>query len=269
MIDADLSMREFEEISKRAFVSAASSRAVRRNGTVNRSRVAAITGLSRAEVTALFVGDSLTLQRSQKSRAGRVIDGWTNDPRFRTRVGAPRVLPLVAGPNSFAELVRLYAGDIPPKAILDRLQQLQLVNIQPETLGSRARVHLVRKAPTSRMTSQLISVVEHLANALRTTASGHPTTVSSVRLRAKDQPQLAAIARAALERQEVFLSGLESSFPATADASAELEIVVGISQIGPVLGGETNSGIRPDHANRTTRLRKKYDGKAAQRNVAK
>ena len=243
MIDADLSMGEFEEIAKRAYVTVASGRAARSNGSVNLSRVAAVTGLSRAEVKALFAGAKNLPQQPPRSRAGRVIDGWTTDPKFRTSIGAPRPLALAAGPSSFVELVRRYAGDIPPKAILDRLERLQLVKVMPTRSKGSKRVHLVKKAPTTRLNSHLLPIVEHLADALCATGPNNSTTLSAVRLKARDQPQLAAIVRAAIERRDVFLSGLESSFQSTSEKGPELEIFVGVSQLGKPISPESGAQI--------------------------
>lgn len=235
MIDADLPMREFEDIAKRAFVSVAGARALRRNGTVNRSRVAAITGLSRAEVTALFADANSVTRASHKSRAGRVVDGWSTDRRFRTAARTPRVLTISNGAGSFSELVRLYAGDIPPKAILDRMERLKLVRVLLPAGQKQKRVQLLKKVPGGTLYPDLLTVVKHLSNALRAPQHSLFTTVTSTRIYARDSIQLAAISRAAEERREVFLSGLQSSFPRRAAGTAtSFEVFVGIAPATPL-----------------------------------
>ena len=234
MIDADLSMQEFEDIAKRAYVSVASSRAARGNGTVNLSQVAAITGLNRAEVKTLFNGARPATQAVQKSRAARVVDGWTTDPLFATRTGSPRILQLGEGPQSFSELVRRYAGDIPPRAILDRLERLGLVTVTLNRARARGRVQLLQKAPSNALSPLVDSVTAHLANTLRNPKESPLTTVCSVRLPAADAPTLAAIARAAIERRDAFLSGLVSSFPASSECQPSLEVFVSIAPLTDV-----------------------------------
>lgn len=227
MIDADISISEFEEIAKRAYVSVASNRTVKRNGSINQSSVAAITGLSRPEVKTLFSALPTTLKRP-RSRAGRVIDGWRNDARFATSAGVTRVIPLAGSQRSFAELVRLYAGDIPPKAMLDRLQRLKLVRILAAARNQPRRVELMRTSANAHMDPQLAIVLSYLSNALRADFSKESAAISTVRLRAKDEIQLAAIGRAAYERSEAFISGLEKSFPQEAGSDQMIEIFVGL-----------------------------------------
>jgi hypothetical protein len=230
MIDSDLSLKEFEDIAKRAYVVVASNRATRASGTVNHSQVAAITGLSRAEVKGLLAPHVPVPAVTNPSRAARVIDGWTNDPRFRRRDGEARVLRLTEGTYSFKELVRLYAGDIPPKAILDRLKRLRLVRVTPDTRSPAARVHLIQKAPSSSLNAEAADVLGHLSRALNTASTGQIPRVASARLTAKDSPQLAAIARAVIERRDAFLSGLTSSFSESPRGGPFIEILVSIAR---------------------------------------
>jgi len=230
MIDADISMSELEEIAKRAYVSVASNRSAKRNGSVNQSSVAAITGLSRPEVKALFLKNPSDPVKAPRSRAGRVIDGWTNDSRFITSAGEARVIPLATGQRSFAELVRLYAGDIPPKAMLDRLERLKLVRILPASRSQPRRVQLARTTAAARLNPQVAVVLGHLSDALRAACSEESVPFSTVRLFANDESQLAAVGRAANERKEAFLSGLESSFPPVPGNERTIEIVLGLWQ---------------------------------------
>src|SRR5690606_26301935 len=55
------------------------------------------------------------------------ISGWTQDEAFMDSQGNPADLPLDNSPNSFAELVRRYSGDAPPRAVLDELEQVGAV----------------------------------------------------------------------------------------------------------------------------------------------
>lgn len=256
MIDADLSMQEFEEIAKRAYVSVASHRAARRNGTVNRSRVAAITGLSRAEVKTLFTSGSTAATKVQKSRAARVVEGWTTDPLFSTRAGSARVLQLGDGSQSFSELVRLYAGDIPPRAMLDRLQRLGLVAVTLNRAKSGGRVQLVKKTPTNALSPLVDPIIEHLSNALRSAKESPLTAVSSVQLPAPDAPTLAAITRAAIERRDVFLSGLVSSFPVSSNRYPSLEVFVSISPRGTKSGESPSASVGRERRHNKRRLKR-------------
>lgn len=106
------------------------------------SRVSALTGLTRKEVKRLLEEDSHDAHDGQArySRAVRVISGWLHDERFHSESGKPAVLPVDAGQNSFALLVKEYSGDIPTMAMLAMLEEGGTVSV------SKGRVRLVRHA---------------------------------------------------------------------------------------------------------------------------
>src|SRR5689334_4650487 len=136
--------RLFGELAAEAFVKAACQASTLRNGRINQSRVAVLTGLSRPEVRKLMRGPRTASSRYQP-RTMRLIDGWTSDPRYTTRDGTARPLPMNGRPPSFAALVRKYAGDVPHHAVLEELRHTNLVNEQP------GRVELIAPvASTSR-----------------------------------------------------------------------------------------------------------------------
>ncbi|MDH5180921.1 MAG: DUF6502 family protein [Gammaproteobacteria bacterium] len=87
------------------------------------SRISTITGLSRKEVTRLKQEAEIDLDElnMQYNRAARVITGWVRDADFHDARGQPAALTLEEGQQSFAELVKRFSGDIPPRAIADEL----------------------------------------------------------------------------------------------------------------------------------------------------
>lgn len=106
------------------------------------SRVSALTGLTRKEVSRLLDAGAadVMLEQARYNRAIRVISGWRNDSYYHDTSGKPAVLPLEGDGASFANLVRDYSGDIPTMAMLTMLQEAGSVNV------SRQRVRLVRNA---------------------------------------------------------------------------------------------------------------------------
>lgn len=106
------------------------------------SRVSALTGLTRKEVSRLLeVGDAdVMLEQVRFNRAVRVISGWRNDSQFHDPSGKPATLPVDGKGNTFASLVRQYSGDIPTMAMLAMLQEAGSVNV------SKQMVSLVRNA---------------------------------------------------------------------------------------------------------------------------
>src|SRR6185369_12275619 len=106
------------------------------------SRVALLTGLSRKEVLrvtrlAPSIDSSLV---EQHNRSTRVVSGWTRDERF-CKSGQAADLPFDGDEVSFAELVKLYSGDITPRAVLDELLRSGLVERRED-----GRLHLVAPA---------------------------------------------------------------------------------------------------------------------------
>jgi hypothetical protein len=106
------------------------------------SRVSALTGLTRKEVSRLLeVGDAdVLLEQARYNRAIRVISGWRNDSRYHDASGKPAVLPLEGERKSFARLVREYSGDIPTMTMLSMLREAGSVSL------SKQQVTLVRNA---------------------------------------------------------------------------------------------------------------------------
>ncbi|HET7922826.1 MAG TPA: DUF6502 family protein [Gammaproteobacteria bacterium] len=127
-----MSCLEFEEISRWVFVDVSlreSEFALPNRQRPFKSRAAILTGLSRKEVMRLaqLPPPDERAAIPSRNRALRVVAGWMTHNSFVDEDGQPRELPLNKGANSFAELVRLYSGDVPHRAILDELVQNGLV----------------------------------------------------------------------------------------------------------------------------------------------
>jgi len=127
--------RRFGEVVRTAFVQAAANRARLLNGRVNYSRVAAQTGLSRADVKRLLQADSSGLfnratSRSDQTPVERVISGWRQDSEFTTRHGTPRTLSISGPSGSFRLLVKKHGGDVPHRAVLEELKRARVVTIK-------------------------------------------------------------------------------------------------------------------------------------------
>jgi hypothetical protein len=175
LLTAGISAPEFERSSKVAFVKAASRVARLGNARLNKSAVAAMTGLSRAEVKRLAGADLVAREGSRdRQRALRVLDGWQADPEFLDSSGLPRPLSLQDGNGEFSELVRRYSGDIPPRAILRELNRLELVT-------SAQKIIQVRKAdPDSRPLRQLQTLVAALGPILSGLSLSRPVPAKIV-----------------------------------------------------------------------------------------
>ncbi len=117
---------EFSETGKEVYVEVA-LRHFEKEGKINKSRVAVLTGLTRKEVKNV-VDRSLAASKGDKtrSRPAKVLTGWYSDPTYQGPYGIPLELPYestdsdAAVPN-FVALVRNYSGDMAPRQMLNQL----------------------------------------------------------------------------------------------------------------------------------------------------
>jgi hypothetical protein len=106
-------------LTKTAFVDAARSIGPKLNSKANIARIAALTGLTRVEVSRILKADrTLAISDNHLNRASRVAAGWRTDKRYLDRRGSPRRLALSGSGLGFADLVKRYSGDIPARAML-------------------------------------------------------------------------------------------------------------------------------------------------------
>lgn len=136
----------FAELMRRAYVDAALEDFPDHRRKMTDSRAAVLTGLTRKEVKRqreMLSGQPLQpREQRQGNRASRVVAGWVHDARFRDARGQPAVLPM-EGEVSFSELVRLYSGDMTPRAVLDELLRVGVVS---QGTGGREGLVLRKRA---------------------------------------------------------------------------------------------------------------------------
>ena len=114
------SIGEFLAASKEAFIEAATELLKSRGIRPTTSRIAVMTGLTRAEVSRIRDGNTILPAAVSEPRTERVMNAWFTDPEFLDEDGAPRVLPEF-GELSFELLVKKYSGDMPRRALLEEL----------------------------------------------------------------------------------------------------------------------------------------------------
>lgn len=116
--------REFDAIARGVFVDVATEEYGLRGRPTNMSRVSAITGISRKEVSRLR--DTTATPRwspaSQVNPAAMVLHYWHHDADFCLAPDNARPLPF-QGTASFSALVGRYGGDIPAGAMRATLLQ--------------------------------------------------------------------------------------------------------------------------------------------------
>lgn len=131
--------REFSELSKAAFVSVAGEDYGVHGRPTNVSRIAAMTGLTRKEISRLRKkidnDDAATCDRGTPLE--EVISAWRSRSEFLDSDGNPAALPFTRKRGSFPTLVKQFAGDIPEGAMRKELLRIGAVEIVGETCRLR------------------------------------------------------------------------------------------------------------------------------------
>lgn len=158
----------FVDLAKRAYVDVALADFAIPGRKPSVSRVSVLTGLTRKEVQRLTEGPGEVdgEQVARHNRAARVVAGWVRDPEFQTE-DSPQELTL-DGERGFAELVRRYGGDVPPRAVLDELLRVGTVQRQADgRLRLMSRVYIPRTSDLGKLTilgadvAWLIDTIDH------------------------------------------------------------------------------------------------------------
>jgi hypothetical protein len=135
LIACGIGYAEFSSIAKTAFVQVASEDYGIRGRPTNASRIAAMTGLSRKEVSRIRTDAPSTYWSPdmQATPVNTLLHHWHFDPDFSEMPGKPKALPL-EGDISFATLAKRYAGDIPTGAMKTELCRAGVVREAGEKL---------------------------------------------------------------------------------------------------------------------------------------
>ncbi len=130
-----VTITEFEELTKDAFVQAARQDHGIDGRPTNNARVAMLTGLSRREVAKVrdrLLEGGLLADDSHGNRISQILTGWHVDPEFADENGQPKVLPATGPKGSLPSLLKRYAGDLPHGAIRKEMQQRALIEEQKD-----------------------------------------------------------------------------------------------------------------------------------------
>lgn len=165
----------FAELARYAFARAAAEVAVLRNGRINNSRVAAQTGLTRAEVKRLLHYGPLVNGHLHEAPVERVIRGWQRDPPFALRPGHPKRLRVAGSRASFAQLVTKYGGDLPYRAVLSELRRMGAVCGDDHNLQLKTSYKVRRRADLAFLSPVLPVLIDRIRTA--STMAGHNVSV--------------------------------------------------------------------------------------------
>lgn len=214
LIGLGISAPEFASTCKRIYVQTAADRLAERAKRVNRSRIAIVTGLTRAEVTKLL-GPRVHRETAQHQlqRAERVLNGWRSDPEFASRRGRPRTLPLRGRKGSFEALVKRYSGDIPPRAMLDELRAMSAVlkhQNQTVRMNASRRIATLKARDIATLGNQARALLDTLCQNLENPTN--PVFASTVTGRVTDQKMVELLLQRIEAQGKQFLMRIEDQF---------------------------------------------------------
>jgi Family of unknown function (DUF6502) len=201
----------FSEMASTAFVQAAADISRLRNGRVNHSRVAAQTGLTRADVKRLLKQSTFDSARRSPPPVERVIDGWRTDRQFATRPGHPKRLRLSGASGSFTCLVRKYGGDVPHRAILDELRRIGAVIDSNGSVELQESRNLRQRHNFAFLSPVLPALVDVLRIASNKARSNRSPSIQRLCLSAPTELDLAIVRDRCTSSAQSMLEGLAHS----------------------------------------------------------
>jgi hypothetical protein len=204
MFDAGITVRQLNQLLRECAVQSAVRRISKKNGR-SKSRIAILTGLPRSEVARILKSNNRApINRLGEHPARRVLAGWFDNPRFLSPIGDPAVLPIFGKRRSFEQLVGVYSGGIPVRAMLDELTQLDAVERLPNQ-----RVRPKSRIPISTGTSATaIAVIGERTRDLLETLTKNLRRSSKPLFEATALLEYADLESVALIRREISDQGL-------------------------------------------------------------
>ena len=143
MLRNNIPFGAFSDLARRAYVEVATDDFKVEGRKQSNSRISTITGLSRKEVKRLQdleeENDDELIQKY--NRAARVVYGWVHDSQYQLESEASKPLCFDGEDLSFSGLVKTYSGDVPPRAVLDELCRVGVVEV-----GDDAMIYLLSRA---------------------------------------------------------------------------------------------------------------------------
>jgi len=211
LLPRGMTPKRFGELVRSAFVQAAADISRLRNGKVNHSRVAAQTGLTRADVKRLLRHNVFTSVHRSETPVERVIDGWRSDREFATRRGHPKRLQISGLRGSFARLVRKYGGDVPHRAVLDELRRVGAVIDADGSVHLQVSPHFRQRHDLAFLSPVLPALVDGLRIASKKSGSNTASSIHRLSLPAETEVDLAIIRDRCVSSAQSMLSGLAHS----------------------------------------------------------
>jgi hypothetical protein len=116
-----LSHGEFSDAVRGAYIDIAQHELIPPGRPQSDARIAILTGITKPDVSRIRKADADGDDAVGLNRIARVLQGWSQDPEYLGPYGLPLEVPFAGDTISFEDLVRRYAGDAAPRALLEEL----------------------------------------------------------------------------------------------------------------------------------------------------
>ena len=212
--------REFNEISRSAFVDVATAEYGLRGRPTNISRVAVMTGLTRKEVRRIRdkinSGDPTVVAKSTPLAV--VLHTWYSDPEFIDPQGKPLPLVFDGEGTTFARLVKKAGGDIPPGAMRTELKRIQAVTEDRSGSLTPVKRYATSLGSDQTLITGLVRGIQPLASAVAHNIENNDTddvwlqrTVTTSSVRPED---VARLRRISFDRLAEFTEAMDDLYSA-------------------------------------------------------
>ena len=211
LLPRGMTPKRFGELARRAFVCAAAEASKRPNGSVNHSRVAAQTGLSRSDVKRLLSRNVFGSMRVYHSPVARVITGWRTDRKYADGPFKPKRLKISGSGPSFSSLVKKYAGDIPHRAVLDEMLRAGIVAEGSGSVRLQSTFHLEQRQDGGFLSSVLPALVDGIRIASNKRGPRASSSVYRLSFPVESEVDLAVVRERCASSVKAMLDGLGQS----------------------------------------------------------
>lgn len=210
LVNAGVTSSHFIRIARLAFFQAASESAKFANSRVNKSAVAAMTGLTRAQVRKLASDRKPTL-KPRPDHIEKVIKGWNTDSVFTTAGHAPRRLSTNGRRAGFSQLARKYGGDIPSRSILRAMVRNGVVEIKGQYAYLNGDVRQTRSQTQLQQLSQALSQLLKKSNELSEGAVSIASAFQEIAYPSASPKGKALIRREYIDGLSAFMARLQAA----------------------------------------------------------
>src|SRR5258707_7742405 len=125
-LNSGISVSELNSILRQSAIRGVAAQQINDASRINISGIAAITGISRSEISRTLKSSRREFQTAAFSQtlANTILRAWYSDPRYLTASLQPRDLKMYGGGSTFESLVKRYGRGIPTRAIFDELVRI-------------------------------------------------------------------------------------------------------------------------------------------------